>query len=376
MGTQLEQTTLDRTALQSAVDAVHHAGVPGVQAEVRAGDELWRGIAGVADLDTGRPVELDLRQRVGSITKTFTAAAVLLVATQGRLGLDDPIGHHLPHLVPGDLGAAVTVRMLLNHTSGFAEYLPHAYPSFRAYPSLRDITPDSIDDNRHRRFHPTELIELGLAAPATGAPGGRPGVYSNTNYLLLGQLLEQVTGMPAEEYITRNVIEHAGLTDTWFPTGPEIDAPHWRMYEALFGLIDPPRDYSVFDMSWVGPAAGLVSTVADVNRFFTRLFAGELVDRASLAQMLRTVPVIAQDGHRIEYGLGLHRFDLPGRGEVWGNDGSVWGALTASRISADGTRQVTVAINHVRWNQLDAAGRPQPHPIDHALDALYRLALG
>ena len=369
-------TGLDTAALQSAVDAIHDAGMPGVQAEARVDGRVWRATAGVADLATGRPVEPDLRQRVGSITKTFTAAATLLVATQGRIGLDEPIGAYLPHLVPDERGNTVTVRMLLNHTSGFAEYLPFAYPSFHAFPSLPDISPASIDDLRFRRFDPTELIALGLAAPATGAPGGPVGVYSNTNYLLLGQLLAQVTGTTAEEYITRNVVEHADLRHTGFPTEPELDGPHWRMYESLYGLIEPPRDYSVYDMSWVGVAAAMVSTVADLNQFFGRLFAGEIVDSSSLLAMRTTVPVIAQDGNRIDYGLGLHRFHLPGCGEVWGNDGTVWGAAASSLISADGSRQLSVALNLVRWNEIDASGRPRPHAIDHALHAIYRLAMG
>ena len=93
---------------------------------------------------------------------------------------------------------------------------------------------------------------MGVTAPAVGAPGGTPGVYSNTNYLLLGQLLEQVTGTTAEQCITRNVIERAGLRDTDFPAGPHVDGPHSRIYEAWFGMIDPPRDYSVYDMSGWG----------------------------------------------------------------------------------------------------------------------------
>ncbi len=78
---------------------------------------------------------------------------------------------------------------------------------------------------------------------------------SHTNYLLLCQLLEQITGTTAEKCITRNVIERAGLRDTEFPSGPSVNGPHPRMYEAWFGMIDPPRDYTVYDMSWVGSAA-------------------------------------------------------------------------------------------------------------------------
>jgi D-alanyl-D-alanine carboxypeptidase len=201
-------------------------------------------------------------------------------------------------------------------------------------------------------------------------------VYSNTNYLLLCQLLEHVTGTTAEKCITQNVIERAGLRDTELPAGPHVNGPHSQIYEAWFGMIDPPRDYSVYDMSWVGPAASLISTVADLNRFFGMLLAGEIVNHTSLAQMQRTVPVISLEGKTIDYGLGLHRMKVPGRGTFWGHDGSVWGAGAMSMTRADGKRQMSIAVNLQRWNKLDSSGRPQHHPIDDALSALYQLTWG
>ncbi|MET8945827.1 serine hydrolase domain-containing protein [Streptomyces sp. NPDC004542] len=366
---------LDPAKLNAAVENVHRAGMPGLFAEVRDGDQVWRGAAGVADLATGRPVTADMRHRVGSITKTFTAAAVLQQVEGGLIGLDTAIGRYLPRLVPGERGAAITVRMLLNHTSGLAEYLPRAYPSLTALPVLADTGPQSLDDNRLTRFHPTELIEMGVTAPAVGVPGGAPGVYSNTNYLLLGALLEQVTGAAAEQCITRNVIERAGLRHTELPTGPYVTGPHSQMYEAWFGMIDPPRDYSVYDMSWVGPAAALISTVTDLNRFFGLLLAGEIVSPSSLAQMRRTVPVVSQEGRVIEYGLGLHPMEAPGQTAFWGHGGMVWGAGALAMTRADGKRQMAVAVNLQRPNKLDSAGKPQPHPIDDALEALYRTAM-
>ena len=366
---------LDPAALDAAMDKVHRAGMPGVFAEVRDGDQVWRGAAGVADVSTGRPATPDMRHRVGSITKTFTAAAVMQQVERGQAQLDAPVGHYLPRLVPGERGQAITVRMLLNHTSGLAEYLPYAYPSLEAFPKLADTTPESLDDNRFKQFQRTDLINMGVTAPPVGTPGGTPGMYSNTNYLLLGQLLEQVTGTTAEDCITRSVIERAGLRHTELPVGPRVDGPHSRMYEAWFGMIDPPRDYSVFDMSWVGPAASLISTVADLNRFFGMLLAGEIVDRSSLAQMQSTVPVISQEGKKIEYGLGLHRREVPGCGTFWGHDGSVWGGGAMSMASADGKRQMSVAVNLQRWNELDSSGKPRPHAIDDALTALYELAM-
>jgi D-alanyl-D-alanine carboxypeptidase len=179
--------------------------------------------AGVADVSTGHPTTPDMRHRVGSISKTFTAAAVLQQVEAGQIGLDTPIGHYLPQLISGERGDRITVRMLINHTSGLAEYLPYAYPSLEAFPSLADTTPDSLDENRFKRFHRTELIEMGVKAPAVGTPGGTPGIYSNTNYQLLCQLLERVTGTAAEKCITQNVIQRAGLRDTELPAGPHVD---------------------------------------------------------------------------------------------------------------------------------------------------------
>src|SRR5436305_10077873 len=159
--------------------------MPGVFAEVRDGEEAWRGAAGVADISTGDPVTSDMLHRVGSINKTFTAAAVLQQVEGGAIRLDTPISHYLPRLMPGERGNTITVRMLINHTSGLADYLPYAYPSLAAFPSLKNTTPQSLDDNRFTSFHPTELIDLGVRAPAVSKPGGTPGIYSNTNYQLL-----------------------------------------------------------------------------------------------------------------------------------------------------------------------------------------------
>ncbi|WP_282695943.1 serine hydrolase domain-containing protein [Streptomyces sp. CC208A] len=366
---------LDLAALDTALENVHRAGVPGLFAEVRDGDQVWRGAVGVADVDTGRPVTAGMRHRVGSVTKTFTAAAVLQQVESGRIGLDTPIGRYLPELVPGERGDAITVRMLINHTSGLAEYLPYAYPSLKALPVLADTGPRSLDDHRFTRFDPVELIGMGVSAPAAGAPGGTPGVYSNTNYLLLDRLLEQVTGTTAERCITRNVIERAGLRDTAFPAGPYVDGPHSQLYEAWFGMIDPPRDYSVYDMSWTGPSASLISTVADLNRFYRLLLAGEIVSPSSLAQMRRTVPIVSQEGKTIDYGLGLYPLEGPGEGTFWGHGGTVWGGGALAVIRADGKRQLAVAVNLQRWNRLDSSGEPQPHPIDDALAALHRVAM-
>lgn len=358
---------LDRQALRQTLDAVHQAGMYGVYSAVREGWQEWRGAAGVADVVTRRPVQPGMRHRVGSITKTFTAVAVLQQVERGRIELDAPVARYLPDLIPGERGQKVTVRMLLNHTSGIGDHIGGAFPS------LLEGSPQSIDDNRFRTFSPQELVKLGLAAPSPGAPGATPGSYSNTNYVIAGLVLEKVTGVRAEDYITRNVIRRAGLRDTAFPRSPHIQGPHSKAYEALYGLIDPPRDYSVYNMSWAGVAGNLVSTMDDLNRFYRALLGGRLVGAEQLAQMQTTVK-IAVGGWQIDYGLGLYPADLP-CGRFWGHDGGVFGMITQSLTSADGKRQASFGLNLAKYQQLDENGVPQLHPVDVAVGEHLLLAL-
>jgi D-alanyl-D-alanine carboxypeptidase len=105
------------------------------------------------------------------------------------------------------------------------------------------------------------------------------------------------------------------------------------------------------------------------------LLADEIVNASSLAQMQRTVPVISLEGKKIDYGLGLHKMEIPGHGTFWGHDGTVWGAGAMSMTRADSKRQMSVAINLIRWNKLVLSGKPQHHAIDDALSALYQLAM-
>ncbi|WP_155884873.1 serine hydrolase domain-containing protein [Actinomadura flavalba] len=348
--------------LQATLDAAHAAGGPGLAAVARDGDRVWRGAAGAADTDTGRPARSDQRQRVGEVTMTFTATAVLQQAQRGRIDLDAPIARYIPADVPGPRGRQITVRMLLQHTSGLGDYLP------RAFPSRSDWNPASFDAGRTRALAPSRLIAWGLAEPATGAPGEKY-AFSRTNYILAGRLLAAVTGETAEAVITRDVIRAAGLTATTFPDGPGIDGPHPRMYEHLHGQADPPRDYSRYDMSYLGTAGALISTMDDLTTFYRALFTGRLLGPATLAEMRRTVPVPAPDDPtRPEYGLGLALAQLP-CGTFWGHTGTPLGTTTRVLSTSDATRQSAVTVNTAGHQQLDGDGSPVPHPLDNATGA-------
>ncbi|MFD7020241.1 serine hydrolase domain-containing protein [Streptomyces sp. NPDC059161] len=359
---------LDRPALGAALDAVHAAGMYGAFAEVRDGTDEWQGATGVADVTTGRPMRPEFQQRVGSMTKAFTSVAVLQQVARGRVDLDAPIGRYLPTVVPGERGRTITVRMLLNHTSGIGDYV------VAAFPSLAKLSTKSLDDNRFRHVRPEELVRLGLEAPPTGKPGEKWS-YSNTNYVIAGLLLQHVTGEDPQRVITRDVIRRAGLRHTYFPRSPYIDGPHAKMYESFYGLIDPPRDYSVYDMSWGGTAGALISTTADLDDFYRQLLAGRLLPEAQLRQMQTTVPARDENGRlMMNYGLGVYAVDLP-CGRFWGHDGAVFGAGTVALSSPDGKRQMSLAFNLMKYQKLDANGKVEPSPIDAAFAAFYGRAL-
>ncbi|MFI8962976.1 serine hydrolase domain-containing protein [Streptomyces sp. NPDC053493] len=355
---------LDRESLRSTLDAFHTAGMYGAFSAVRDGSERWRGATGVADPATGRPMAPGFEHRIGSITKSFTAVAVLKEVERGRIDLDAPVGRYLPDLVTGERAEKVTVRMLLNHTSGIPDYVLPAFPGLLQDPGK------TLDDNRLRHVEPEELARLGLAAPPV-APRGTWS-YANTNYVLAGLVLERVTGQDPEAYITRHVIRPAGLRHTCFPSSPSLRGPHAGMYEAFYGWIDPPRDYSTYDMSWAGTAGALVSTTDDLNTFYRKLLTGKLLGPAALRAMKTTVPVYeTQPGEEaaMRYGLGLYTLKMPSGGWYWGHDGAVFGAGTWALSTEDGRRQVAIGYNLMKYGRLDEQGRPLPEPITPALYA-------
>ncbi|WP_017975979.1 serine hydrolase domain-containing protein [Actinopolyspora halophila] len=348
--------------LRRRLDAVHDAGMPGIQAAFRRGDRSLAEAAGVADTRTERPLRAGFHHRIGSVTKTFVATALLQQVEAGRVDLDSPVGRYLPELVPGERGQLITVRMLLNHTSGIADYADVLFGSI-ARGSLADL-----DENRFRHHSPAELVATGLNQPPTNAPG-ESWSYSNTNYVIAGELLREVTGQSPRHYITRKIIHPLGLRDTYFPgSNPFVLGPHSKAYEALYQLPERRGEYSVYNMTWARGAGALISTPSELNRFYRALFRGKLLAGESLAEMRRTVPVPGSPTMR--YGLGLMRIDAGACGTLWGHDGKVWGMSTLSLHSTDGSRQLSYGMNLTDYQRLDENGRPVPHPIDRQVRSL------
>ncbi len=336
--------------LQAALVAVHEAGMPGVFAEVRDGRRVQTPTAGVIDVESGRPVRDGLRHRAGSITKTFVATTVLQLAGERRVRLDAPIGRYLPaRLVPAEVGRAVTVRMLLNHTSGIGDYDSEIIKE-----------PEDVVAMGRTTYRPEQLARIGLAAAPTHAPGTAFS-YSNTNYVLAGLIVEKVTGRSLESEVGRRILRPLKLRDTYFEgADPMIRGPHMRAYVPWTD--GELRDFTRYNMSWAWGAGDLVSTAADLNTFYRALLTGRLLPARLLAEMQTTV----EGG----YGLGLYSVELP-CGVFWGHDGGTIGHQTVSWHSADGRRQMTYAQSMAFYQ----TSPTEPHPIDLAAGQFFVAAL-
>ncbi|MEV7027435.1 serine hydrolase domain-containing protein [Kitasatospora sp. NPDC093558] len=314
--------------VQQGLDAlVRDEGVPGALASVRKGDGRTRNYtAGVADLATGAKVPVDGQVRIGSNTKVFTAVVVLQLVGEGKIALDKHVDDYLPGVVRGDGidGRNITVRQLLQHTSGIPNYLK------------ADLQP--------RFYEPRELIDTALRYKAEFTPGERFG-YSNTNYVLAGLIAQRVSGRPLAAEIERRIIKPAGLRHTYFP-GPgdeTIREPHPEgYYRDAPGA--PLRDITEIDPSWGWAAGQMISTNSDLNRFFSELLHGGLLQPAQLAEMEKTVPA-ESFGPGAGYGLGLVSKPLPcGGGRYWGHGGCFPGYETRGGVTEDGSAAADIAV--------------------------------
>ncbi|WP_433659903.1 serine hydrolase domain-containing protein [Nocardia sp. CA-128927] len=318
--------------LQANLDElVQRIGVPGAQLVV-AGDGLNAQLdSGVGDLATGGAFPDNAQVRIASNTKTFVATVVLQLVAEQRVNLDAPVEQYLPGVVngPGGDGNLITVRDLLQHSSGIPDYL-----SYLSLASVADLqTPRPA----------TELIRLGLDQPSEFAPGTSTG-YSNTDFLLAGELIQRVTGQPVGLEVTRRIIFPLGLRDTYWPLFPlenVIRLPHPRGYHDFDGAL---VDITDIDPGWGLSDGAMVSTGADLDRFFMALLSGELLPPAQLADMQRVVP--SGDPLRgDDFGLGLfHRINACGI-EVWSHGGAMNGFVVIN--AATPGRAVTISMNQL-----------------------------
>ncbi|MGW4241018.1 serine hydrolase domain-containing protein [Nocardia sp. NPDC004722] len=330
--------------LEQALDTLIRDGFPGAQVVIDGPDGHHVLTRGAGVLSTGAPIPDDGRVRIGSNTKTFIATVVLQLAAEGRVELDAPIERYLPGVVHGNGndGNRVTVRNLLQHTSGLPDYLAGGDPSLTPESGSRQLKADA-DQIRWGHYEPAQLVDIALSMPPRFDPGARS-VYTNTNYILLGMLIQQVTGRSAAGEVSSRILEPLGLRDTYFPDAREtgIRGSHPRGYQETDGK---RTDFTDLDPSWADTAGAMVSTPADLNRFFTALLAGKLLPADRLNEMKQTVPW-DRGAPGSGYGLGLVHHAISCGKDVWGHGGSIPGFGTHTGVAADGTA-VVVTVNQL-----------------------------
>jgi len=256
-----------------------------------------------------RPPKPDQRFGVGSVTKTFTAAIVLELAGEGKLRLDAPLARYLPGVVKG--GDKITVRELLQHLSGLANYTDYGTWALKAAlsPSLRPLDILRFAAKKSRVFKP-----------------GTSWSYSNTNYIVLGLIIERVSGHPYEQELRRRITGPLGLSQTGLAT--REDVLH------LTGEVYNPR------ISWA--AGAIVSDAEDLARFYSALLGGRLLPRSALAEMRETIDTNSLAGLGARDGLGIFSFPLACR-TGWGHQGLILDFNTLAIASADGHRVAIVS---------------------------------
>lgn len=340
-------------ALQRDADAVRDTDVTGVSVRLDSPDGSRTARSGVGDLDAGTPVPRDAYIRIGSTTKTYVATVILQLVGEGRLSLDDSVERWLPGAVHGNGndGRRVTVRQLLQHTSGLPDYVSDVLP---------DWTADTYFKHRSTTYTSEQRVAFAMTHPPVFPPGTR-WEYSNTNYILAGMVIEAVTGQSWEDEVSARILRPTKLTRTFMPgDDPRLPRPHARNYQrflepgsapsvpatpsAAGPFVDTTLAYLPFD----GDADGsIISTAAETNRFFAALLGGELLAPAQLDEMRRTVPVPDTAGEVPggRYGLGLAWTPLSCGGGYWGHSGSGLGYLAWPATTDDGRTSLTVAVH-------------------------------
>ncbi len=333
-----------RATLQRIVRRLVAGGAPGALAFVRTPAGAAGVAAGYADLRTRTPMAATDGFRIASVTKTFVATAVLQLEAEHRLDIDDRVERWLPGIVPN--GRAITIRELLNHTSGLFDY------------GEDDAHTQAVIADPGRRWSPHELLSVAFAHPPLFRPS-TSWFYSNTNYVVLGLVVEAVTGRPLGQELQARIVDRLRLHATSFDIDAAIHdpfahgyvGPHPGLPIAAGTLLDIT---ALLSPSFGWGAGNMSSNAADVTRFFVALLRGQLLPRAQLAEMKTGSPA---NGN---YGLGLKK-TYTSCGVAYGHEGDFPGYRNAVWITRDARRAADVMVNidetHVSWDRIEAAAQ-------------------
>ncbi|MFF3935642.1 serine hydrolase domain-containing protein [Streptomyces phaeofaciens] len=319
-------------AVERQVDAavqrvMRQANVPGVTVGIWTPDKgEYVKSFGVRDKTTGAAMDPDLYMRIGSETKTFTVTALLQLVDEGKIGLDDTIGDYIDGVPNGD---RITLRQLAGMRSGLFNYSADD-DFFKAFTSDPD-----------RPFTPQELLDYSFKHPVLFPPGEQF-YYCNTNLILLGLVVEQISGQDLNDYIQDNILDPAGLAHTLFPTGSEFPTPHSQGYtdQTASGKVEDSADWNP---SWGWAAGAMISQLEDLRVWARTVATGVLPDgdrmisAATQRQRLITPPTPIPGAG---YGLGI--FDVQG----WiGHNGSLPGYESLTIYLPEAQATLVVLLN-------------------------------
>jgi len=329
----------DAKALRAAIAGLPNADATAALVRVGGTGGSWRGSAGVHDLESGRAADPDARFRAGSTTKVVTATTVLRLVAEGRIDLNTPIQRYLPGLL-GPRFRPVTVRQLLNHTSGIP-----------AGDGLGE-TFEEVYAHRFDTLPPQQVARSAGAKEPEFCPGEQQH-YLNINYTFLGLLIERVTGRSYASEATRLVLAPAGMRDTYFPgTDPRIRGPHNLGYQRVERADGTTEFLDVTEWNQADrfAAGDMISTTADLERLVTALFRGRIVPRSQMKEVF----AVPADITGASYSAGgLQRFEVDGK-VYWVKSGGRYGYNSAIAATRDLSRTLVYSVNSTYAKSEDA----------------------
>lgn len=278
---------------------------------------------GTSDLTSNAPMKIDDHVRIASITKTFTGIASLQLVRDGRLSLDDVLSKYVEGVDNGD---RITIRNLLGMTSGIYDFTSD--DKF-----LKDYTDDPL-----MSFAPQDVLDILKRHKPDFGPGEKVS-YCDTNYVLLGMILEKVTGDPVQKTITEKILKPLGLGHTSFPTASAIPAPFARGYYAGEDSKGGFKDYTATNPAVSWTAGAMLSTLEDLRVWVKALATGTLLTPAIHAEQMRFGPIMTKPLY-VAYGLGIANF-----GGLIGHNGAIFGYTTAMFYWPNADATVVLAGN-------------------------------
>jgi D-alanyl-D-alanine carboxypeptidase len=312
----------DAKLTTSVSQALKTVGAPGAIVGVwQPGQPAYVGTFGVRDTKTGQPMDPNLYMRIGSVTKTFTVTALLQLVDQGKVALDDPISKYVGGVTEGD---RITLRQLAEMRSGLVNY------------TVTEPFDTALTADPFQAWTPQRLLSFAIGAPLQFPPG-EGFSYSNTNTILLGLVVEQVSGQSIGDYITAHVTAPLGMKHTSFPVGTEFPSPHAQGYSKPTPTT-PVTDATAWNPTWTWSAGQMVSTLRDLRAWAPALASGQgLLTPATARERAASV---ADPTGPIKYGLGL--FNVGG----WiGHNGSLPGYQTLSLYRPETKTTIVAFIN-------------------------------